>query len=210
MNNDKTFWDKIAPKYATDPIKDMAAYELTLERTLSYLTAEHEVLELGCGTGATALLIAPHVKHITGTDLSSEMINVARTRAAEQDTQNATFETVSVAEAVAEPKTYDAVLGFNLFHLVEGADDCFAKAYARLLQGGLFISKTPCLGDVSLLKRVLFGTMIPLMKLVGKAPSFVKYYTANELESEIEAAGFEIIETLSAPAISRYVVARKR
>ena len=51
MTDAATFWDKIAPKYAKDPINDVASYEYTLGRTLSYLTEDDSVLELGCGTG---------------------------------------------------------------------------------------------------------------------------------------------------------------
>ena len=45
------FWDKAATKYAADPIKDMAAYTYTLERTRSYLRDSDTMLEIGCGTG---------------------------------------------------------------------------------------------------------------------------------------------------------------
>jgi len=31
------FWDRVAQKYAKSPIRDMPAYELTLERTQFYL-----------------------------------------------------------------------------------------------------------------------------------------------------------------------------
>lgn len=56
----------------------MAAYEDTLGRTKSYVTADDRGLEMGCGTGSTALLFAPHVREIMGTDLSPAMIKIAR------------------------------------------------------------------------------------------------------------------------------------
>ena len=210
MNRDAKFWTKVAPKYAKGKIKDQAAYELTLERTLSYLEPEHSVLELGCGTGSTALLIAPHVGQIKGTDLSEGMIEIARSKADQDGIANAMFETADAVAALQGEASYDAILGFNLFHLVPDPVRTMKAASTRLAPGGLFISKTPCLSGVSLGKRILFRALIPLLQLIGKAPSDVTFFTVGELEAQIEEAGFELVETLSAPAISRYVVARKR
>ena len=53
MTQTASFWDKIAPKYAKDPISDQAAYDYTCERTQSYLKPGHRALEIGCGTGPT-------------------------------------------------------------------------------------------------------------------------------------------------------------
>ena len=37
MSQDKAFWDRIARKYAQDPIADRASYEHKLEKTLREL-----------------------------------------------------------------------------------------------------------------------------------------------------------------------------
>ena len=37
-----------------------------------------EVLEFGCGTGSTALTLAPNVRHIQATDVSPKMLEIAR------------------------------------------------------------------------------------------------------------------------------------
>ncbi|MEM1100624.1 MAG: hypothetical protein AAGH73_03730, partial [Pseudomonadota bacterium] len=55
------FWNRIAARYARDPISDMAGYKATLERTKHYLTPIAHVLELGAGTSSTALELAPRV-----------------------------------------------------------------------------------------------------------------------------------------------------
>ena len=47
MTTDAQFWDKLARRYAANPIKDMTAYEHTLERAGSYLHAGDKALELG-------------------------------------------------------------------------------------------------------------------------------------------------------------------
>lgn len=208
---DAKFWDGVAPKYAADPIKDQEAYEYTLGRTKSYLGADDKVLEIGCGTGSTALLIAPGVASIEGTDISPGMLNVAAERKAKAGVQNATFTTQSATEAARRSGSFDAVLAFNILHLVEDPKAVVAAIHDGLPAGGIFVSKTPCIGDRSVgLKRFLFRAMIPVMKLIGKAPSKVHFMTHAGVDNLISDAGFDIVESGNFPAISRYVVARKR
>jgi ubiquinone/menaquinone biosynthesis C-methylase UbiE len=53
----------------------------TLDCTRKHLSASDNVLEVGCGTGTTALLLAPSVKQITASDISSRTIEIAREKA---------------------------------------------------------------------------------------------------------------------------------
>jgi cyclopropane fatty-acyl-phospholipid synthase-like methyltransferase len=62
MNDEARFWDKRAEKYAQRPLADQAAYEKKLEITRRYFNPDSVVLEIGCGTGSTALAHAPYVR----------------------------------------------------------------------------------------------------------------------------------------------------
>lgn len=203
------FWDRAARKYAAAPIRDMASYEYTLERTRSYLRPDHRVLELGCGTGSTALLLADAVAAYTGTDISSEMIAIAREKA-KTGPAGLAFEVAGAGDAARGPARYDVVLALNLLHLVPAPEAVLRDIHDRLPAGGLVISKTVCLAEPSIgLKRFAFAALIPLMRAVGKAP-FVQRFTFAGLERMIDAAGFDLIETGTGPSMSRYIVARKR
>lgn len=81
MNDSAKFWDKIAEKYSKQPIADEAAYQKKLQVTQEYFKPDMEVLELGCGTGSTAIIHAPYVKHIRAIDISSKMIEIAQGKA---------------------------------------------------------------------------------------------------------------------------------
>lgn len=203
------FWDKMAESYARSPIGDMDAYEYTLGRTRSYLSADDHVLELGCGTGSTALLLAPHVAQIDATDISQNMITIAQGKAKEAGIINADFK---AADAIsASDQRYDAVLAFNLLHLIEDVDATLASIAAQTKPGGLFISKTVCKpnGGLSFKHRLMF-LALPLMQMIGKAP-FVRFSEIADWDARVEAAGFKIIETGNHPIAppSRYIVARK-
>ena len=210
MPADALFWDKIAEKYSRSPISDMAAYDRTLERVTHYLRPDHRVLELGCGTGTTAVKLAPHVADMIATDVSQKMVDIGIGRAREAEVGNLRF-------AVAQPGTapegpFDVVTGFNLFHLLADQDQILEAVRQRLKPGGMFISKTPCLSDTrSAVKRLAIRLALPVMQRLGKAPSVVQFMTVAAWQRQIEAAGFEIVETGSYPddIPNRFVVARR-
>jgi ubiquinone/menaquinone biosynthesis C-methylase UbiE len=76
------FWDRIARKYAANPIADVAGCEATLRRVQGLLSTDQDVLEIGCGTGSTALRLAPHTRRLLAIDVSAGMIDIAREKLA--------------------------------------------------------------------------------------------------------------------------------
>lgn len=206
--DDARFWDRTARKYAREPIRDKAGYSRTLERTQELLDASHSVVEIGCGTGTTALKLAPYVTRILATDISGEMVAIAREKAAEQSCANAVFTVAEADYLVDLGRSFDAALAFNILHLVPDRAAVLAEMFRVLKPGGLFISKTPCLSEMNPLIRLA----VPVMRLVGKAP-FVASFSAGELEADIAAAGF-IIQTFERHGSGRrdpriFLVARK-
>ena len=80
-SRDVRFWDRIARKYAASPIKDIAGYERTIARIAQLLGPTQSVLEIGCGTGTTALKLAPLVARLAdrkSTRLNSSHSSVSR------------------------------------------------------------------------------------------------------------------------------------
>lgn len=204
MGDPARFWDKAAERYARRPIKDVPAYERTLERTRAYLGADDAVLEIGCGTGSTALLLARDVRQITASDISENMVEIARRKAAEQGAGNLRPVQAGLLDEALPAGPFDAVLAFNLLHLVEDLPAGLRRIGGRLRTGGLFLSKTPCVGEM----RWFWRLLLPAMRALGLAPP-VSVLTGPQLERAIAGAGFEIIETDDLPRPSRFVVARK-
>ena len=207
MQDPARFWDKVSTRYAAMPVRNQAAYETTLTRTRSHLTPEARVLELGCGTGTTALTLAPSVAAYRATDISGAMIEIAQAKPP--------VGPVSFARAGLEDDglgaTYDTVLAFNLLHLIEDLDGALAQIATLVEPGGLFISKTICKPTGGLdWKFRLMLLALPVLQLVGKAPQI--YLRPIEThEAAIARAGFEILERDNYPAAppSRFIVARR-
>ena len=94
------FWDKVSRKYAADPIKDLQAYYDTLDRARDVLQDTDHVLEIGCGTGTTALLLADDVAQITATDISTGMLEIAEEKRIAQEVENVRF----IQSGAAQPR----------------------------------------------------------------------------------------------------------
>jgi len=188
------FWDAQAEKYAKQPIANEEAYAATLDRTRHYLEDDYRVLEIGCGTGTTALRLCGSVQAYVGSDISQGMIRIASQKAFAQGASNLDFETAAAGEIADKNTPFDAVLGFNLLHLLPGLDDDLKRIASLLKPGGLFISKTFCgLGPKAPLKWRLMKMAMPIMQILGKAP-YVRFQNEVELKEQIESHGFEVVE----------------
>ena len=106
----KNFWDEAAPRYAQDKIKDMVSYEKKLKKTQSYFNKNMNVLEIGCGLGMTGVLHVPFIKEYVATDISSQMVDLARKRAFDASVKNMNFEVNSYNNLSIRDGSMDAVL----------------------------------------------------------------------------------------------------
>lgn len=203
------FWDRIAAQYAADPIADMAGYETTLRRVQGLLSKDQDVLEIGCGTGATALRLAPFTRRLLATDISVGMIAIARERAAANPVPQLSLAVADADSTIAGHGEFDAVLAFNLLHLVTDLDRALELAMQALRPGGLLICKTACIAEMNPLIRYL---AIPVMRAVGKAPH-VLCFDADALVSAIARQGMNIVSVERHGTLGKdfrvFVVARK-
>lgn len=199
------FWDKIADGYAKRPVADPDAYERKLATTRQYLRPEMEVLELGCGTGTTALKHAPHVARIDAVDISAKMIEIASRKAVDAGAANVTFHRLAVDEMTFPAARYDAVMAHSLLHLVDDRTAVLAEIHRMLKPGGHLIASTACLrGKMPLLQAVL-----PVGRVLGLLPK-VAFFTPADHVREIENAGFRIEHSWQpSPKQALFVVAQK-
>ncbi|WP_193367281.1 class I SAM-dependent methyltransferase [Pelagibius marinus] len=181
------FWDRTAQRYARRPIADEAAYRTKLAKTQEYLRPGMEVLEFGCGTGSTALVHAPHVRHIRATDISEKMLEIARDKAAAAEIGNVTFEQAAIDDFQAPDESFDVVLGHSILHLLHDKDAVIAKVHRMLKPGGVFVSSTVCLGDMS----VLFRPFLAAGHFLGIFP-LVRVFGEGSLVNSLVTAGFLI------------------
>ena len=201
MSHAAGFWNRFADRYAARPIKDVAAYEALLADVAARLTPEAQVLEIGCGTGGTAIRLAEGVARYVATDFSAEMIRIAKAKPAPPNLR------FLLAEAGALPDggPFDAILAFNVLHLVDDLPGLLHKLRGGLAPNGLLISKTWCFGDLPLRLRLLFRAL----RLVGLVPP-AQFLSQADLHQTLQAAGFRIEAThvFGTRAANPYIVAK--
>ena len=168
MSNKAKVWDSMAENYAKQPIRNQKAYEIKLDLTREYFTPQSNVLEFGCGTGSTAILHAPYVKHIDANDVSPEMIRIARDKLSPAGIENVTFEVADMDSFQLDPHTYDVALGLNILHLLDDRMAAMSRVYEGLKPGGYFVSSTMCLREKWMFR--LMEPLFPLMYAIGRWP----------------------------------------
>jgi len=200
----RRFWDGIAAKYSRQPVADEAAYQTKLEMTRQYLEPEMDLLEIGCGTGSTAIVHAPHVRSVSAVDISPAMLEIARAKAESAGISNIAFEEAAIDMLDVEDGRYDMVLALSLLHLVEDWPSVIAKAHRSLKPGGLFVTSTSCMSDMMpAMKYVL-----PLLRLLGKAPG-ITFFSLDQLKQAHRDTGFEILEEFTpGPRKAVFLIAR--
>jgi ubiquinone/menaquinone biosynthesis C-methylase UbiE len=179
------FWDKIADRYAKKPVANEAVYQKKLEISRQYLAPHMTVLELGCGTGSTAIAHAPFVKYIRAIDISSRMVEIARAKVG--NISNITFEQLASEDLELPDNSLDAVLGLSLLHLLYDKQATINDVYRLLKPGGVFITSTACIGDM----MILLKYVLPIGGWLGVIPK-LDIFSTPELEQSFRNSGFEI------------------
>jgi ubiquinone/menaquinone biosynthesis C-methylase UbiE len=213
MTEGTEFWDRVAARYAARDVMDAGAYETTLVRTRHHLSPNAHVLEIGCGTGATALRLSGAVSSYVASDASVGMLEQAELRMARAEAPNLSFLQGRLGDdAIAGAGPFDAVLAFNLLHLLPDLGTGLEQVRGLLKPGGLFISKTIFARGpgLPLAFRAAF-LVLPVLQRMGKLPPHFRKLRGAELDAAIIRAGFEVIETGNYPdrPPSRFVVARR-
>ena len=206
MEKAAKFWDRFANHYASKPVRNLPAYEDTLDRTANHLCRQNRVLEIGCGTGSTALTLSRQVAHVTACDYSGGMLRIARMRAEQQCRSNTDFLQATVHDRRLEPASFDAILAFNLLHLLPDLGATIARVHALLKPGGLFISKTACMAHMNPISKSFFG----VIGRTGLIPH-VRFLHPHELDDAITSELFQITETRTYAETPprRFIVAAK-
>ena len=104
---------------------------------LRHLTSNcHDVLEIGCGTGAFARLLAQRSTHVLALDLSGEMIRIARERSAQFP--NIEFQLADVRETPFNFGSFDCIATIATLHHLP-LSEMLLKIKAALKPGGVLL-----------------------------------------------------------------------
>ena len=149
--------------------------------------------------------IAGDVKEIRAVDISSKMIEIAKLKAEKRNIENIEYAQTSLFDEGYPPGSFDVILAFYILHLVDDAPEVMQRIHALLKPGGLMISATPCMGEMSFQRFLL-----ALLSKFGLVPK-IRPFKSDDLEGLITTGNLEIIdkECLQKSTAQYFFVAKK-
>ena len=134
------FWDAAASAFDDEPdhgLRDPGTRAAWASRLAGWLpTGPWDVLDLGCGTGSLTALLAQAGHRVTGTDLSPEMIERARTKL-DAAGLRATFLVGDAADPPGDP--VDVVLARHLVWALPDPRAALARWVSLVRPGGALV-----------------------------------------------------------------------
>ena len=106
---------------------------------LGRLAPGERVLDLGSGAGTDSLIAAQMVGehgHVTGIDMTPEMLAKARTAAAEMGAANVEFIESEAERLPFSDESFDVVISNGVIDLIPDKDAVFAELFRVLARGG--------------------------------------------------------------------------
>ena len=185
-------WGNMADKFDENTIYVVG--EAICEEISERLSQEKElgdVVEFGCGTGYFTKAIAKNARHIIATDVSKEMLEIAKREL--KDHRNITFRIANCKATDFPDKKFDAVLMVNLLHVIKEPSCAMDESYRILKDNGslIIIDLTGC----GMKKLEMLKLAFRYIRKMGKPPKTDKGNLApKDLEVLAENAGFEIEE----------------
>lgn len=180
------------------------------------LSRDDVVLDIGTGTGEIAIGLAPFCKHVTAVDISSAMIDCARTKASNRGVTNVVFERDGFLSFGAAAGTFNVIVSqLALHHLPDfWKMRALVRVNTLLKAGGMFY-----------LRDVVFPSQISdydayfakVIRNIGEktgngfTAELIKHIKDEFstldwiMEGMIERAGFRVAEKKSDGILSTYV-----
>jgi ubiquinone/menaquinone biosynthesis C-methylase UbiE len=169
-----------------------------------------ELIELGCGAGFYTKVLAANASHVTATDLSDEMLAVARKQL--KDCQNVVVEKADCEKTDFPDRKFDSIFMANLVHVLENPSIALQESYRILKNGGLLL-----IVDYTGYGMKRFEIMKMGIRYLrkwgkgGKPPGYFRNLSPDELRSLVESVGFkaEEVEFMGGKANCLYLKGRK-
>ncbi|MDR0301712.1 MAG: methyltransferase domain-containing protein [Treponema sp.] len=194
-----TFWDFCAPFYDIVERRNAIAYNDMIKTVRDVIPAGASVLEIAAGTGSVTLGIADKVKNVFCTDVSEQMLSVARKKAAKRGVKNVVFGNENIFGINKPDGAFDAVIAGQVLHLLDEPEK--AAAELRRVTSGMVI--LPLAFTKGLKGRAQF--MLSIFKLFGFAPK--RELSLSEYATFLYGIGFENCEIIPLDGIFPMAVA---
>ncbi len=207
-DSEKDYWGKFAQTFDEDQtyivgeaIQEAIIAKLSTERSLG------NVVEFGCGRGFYTGVLAKNAKQVVATDVSDEMLGMARARL--EGFSNVTVQKANCDDTSFPAEAFDTVVMINLIHVIDNPSDALKESH-RILKGGgtLLVSSYT---SFTMKKFEKIKLVIRFLRKWGKpCPSFQGNLSPSNLNPLVEKAGFTVQESQVIGDRSKAVYLRAR
>ncbi len=186
---ERKFWDSFAQKYDRNKQNNSRrAYETLFKLILKDVAGAIKLLETATGTGLISLELSNVVPLITATDLSPEMLKIARKKAQDKAITNVDFIEGDICKLDFKKNTFDAVIASNVLHLLFTPEKAVQELKRAVKIDGIVIIPTYCHGE-----NLLSHFISRCMTLVGFRARW--RWSVSSFQKFIQDNGFEIVKT---------------
>lgn len=188
-------YDKIADKYTAkyfDDMEDLYYLDIFLEG----LPKDATILDVGCGPGQFSKYLRDEGHNITGIDISSRMLDIARKKVS-----GVLFKNMDMEDMTFNNETFDGLLAaYSLIHIPSKDTLKVLKEFKRVLRPG---------GKGMVV--VQEGKADQIVELKEGEKVFVNFFTIERLVSLITSAGlnvefYEKKKTADKNSLARYFI----
>jgi ubiquinone/menaquinone biosynthesis C-methylase UbiE len=203
------YWSKFACTYGDD--QEYVVGKTILQLILQRLSEEQDlgdVIEFGCGTGYFTKAIAKKARNVIATDLSDEMLEMARIQLKE-------FQNISIQRANCEAtsfpsKRFDTVFMANLIHVLINPIKVLQESHQILRNGGLLLIADFTVYSMSWFEKMRLG--IRYLRKWSMPPRYARNnLSPGEITSFLENMDFKVeeVQLIGDRIKALYVRARK-
>ena len=147
------------------------------------------VLEIGCGTGRITEMLVQWGATVAATDISSEMLKVARRRFHGKEAgQMPSFRVMSVSDTDIDLHSFEYIIMINVFGRLSNAAEAITLIAERMAPSSHFVFTFPCLTSV----LFGFGSLVNARGTSLSRDVTSRWYTPKAIEAYCTASGLRI------------------
>ena len=207
--HEERYWSRFARTFDED--QEYVVGKTILQAIDKRLSEERDlgdVIEFGCGTGYFTKEIAKNAKHVIATDLSDEMLEIARIQL--KESRNINIQKANCEDTYFPSERFDTVFMANLIHVLINPIKVLQESHQILRNGGLLLIVDFTGYSMSWFEKMKLG--IRYLRKWGMPPRYARNnLSPGEITSFLENVDFKVEEAqlIGDRAKALYVRAKK-